>query len=529
MPLDPLLSLILPLIAGASASELPADNPKVRVARRILDDMVDTHGPVGPLRRRPRLFIRRPGAASGHRVAWTDPKREAIVIDEPLYDLLREHSAIELEDGLALILGHELAHIALHPGWLADFGRLGPHAESTGARGAGAALEAEADEVGAFFAFVAGYDTLGLGPEVVDAIYDGYGLDEELGGYPPRARRREIAARTGSKAREAVAIYAAGVLTAALGAPEVAVDIFDHLVRRYESIALLDAAAVAALQRIASLDRDRRPLPIGFRVPKGIGDGAIPKSGSLRPRVAQESLLERATRWLDRAIARDPQQPALHVHAGVAALFANQPKRAVEAAGRARSAARKRHRYDASKRARAEAAAWLLEAQADLTRGQKEAGRKKLRTAARLGSPEARQALELDGPKEDDASPPSPTVRPWPQARVVRVPHDDHGLTIRWSRDRPLPTRLEIRAEGHAWRLSATKTGDGAKTDAGLEKGATREEAIRRHGRPSATVSTGRGRFLRYGEKTGLIVHLTREDRVQGWWMFERVEAPEGE
>lgn len=499
----------------AVAADLEPSNPKVARARSVLDQLVDSSGPVGPRHVRPRLLVRAMGSRGPQRIAWTEPKADAIVIDEKLYDLLRDSRDIALEDGLALILGHELAHVRLHEGWNAAYGLNSSDASTSGLEPA--EVELEADELGTFLAFVAGFDTLGLGPRVVDAIYAGYGLDDTLGDYPPRSKRRAIAADADADAVEAAALYTAGFLSAAGGAPGAALALFEHLARRYPSSAVLDAAAVSALLRVMELDHDDRRLPIGFSVPHGLGEGVVPKVGVAPPRIRQTHLIRRARLHLAAVLAQGPAAPQWHVHIGALELLDERPKAALDAAARVDKLNRGRGRS-----ARLEAEAWLLRGWALKSLGRSAESRRSFRRARALGSAIPQLTARAPASAGTDSRPLPPVLA----AQTRTVPADDGPLELTWGHADPLPTQLELRHRRRIWRWAATEAGDGARTPAGLQKGDSTARLLKLHGAPHAETPAGRGRVLRFGEREGILVWL-RADRVEGWWRFEqRPEEP---
>ena len=504
-------SIAVSAVAAGAVPFLTGKSPKVRAAQRVLDDLLATHGASA----RPGLLVARSGFGGARRVAWVDLERRAIVVEENLLDLLRDRLGDQRADGLALVLGHELAHVLLHPGWQAGFGSL--PARSKAIR----ELEAEADEVGAFMAFVAGYDTLTLGPDVIDLVYSAYGLDDQLAGYPSRTERRTLAVATSSAARAAAALYAAGVLSSVLGQHDTAVELLAELADRYPGVAMLDAAAVAALQSVQHLDADPRALPIGFEVQSGLGSGAIPKALPPPSRRKQDQLLARAETWLARARLHDGGHPAVILHDAARLLLLDRPKAALARAREARESAIVRHRYDDVRRKRAMAASWLVEGLAH-------------EAAARL--PDAREAFEQAHEHGDEGAaynlarldgetPPTPRALPQPAgAKDTRFVGDGvlrvGSTVVKWRARDGLPRALEVMSRDRRWRLWSTVAGDGAQTSRGLRKGMSRQDTERRYGPPSRTVSSGRGTFLAFGRRHGLVIHFDRSGRVEGWWHF---------
>lgn len=528
-----LVSLALASLS-AGAATLPKESPKVRRAEAIFDALLSTHGRFNRQQPAPRLLIEAVGTKGRSRIAWTDPARNAVVIEEELYDLLRDTDRVPLEDGLAFVLGHELAHVFLHPGWRGDFGQGMAQRVPRSLRRhrSGADLEGEADEVGAFFAFVSGFDSLSIGPQVVDAIYDAYGLDTQITGYPSREERRAVAARTSPPARAAAATYAAGILFASIGEHALASRLLEDLSGRYPSLALLDAAAVASALRAEAIEGVGYALPLGFVVPRGIGDGALPK-GPLFAGDERARLLDAAVSRLRAAQARDPDHPEVALHLASVFLLKKDVEAAVETARFAR--ARAAQLTTGSRRERALGEASVLAGVARALQGDRAQAEKHFAEAARLGSEVGAVNLNLLKGRpipravahhEVGDAGDSPLD---PSAESRTLPCDERTpVTLRWPAEALTPSRIEVAVGRLTFHFEATRAEDGARTRAGIRKGMGWDELKERYGRPASVLTHGRGHFAQYGDsKKGLIFHLSEDDRVWGWWIYQqRVEEP---
>lgn len=102
-------------------------------------------------------------------------------------------------DAIAFLLGHELAHFTMGHGWGEDLQHFGDHSEvSRNIRSAQSAsnsyhlLETQADQKGAFYAFIAGFAPELVADSLVNRLYTAYGWKSQTTGYPDRPVREEL-------------------------------------------------------------------------------------------------------------------------------------------------------------------------------------------------------------------------------------------------------------------------------------------------------------------------------------------------
>ena len=131
---------------------------------------------------------------------------------------------------LAFILGHELAHSyeteleEETTSFLAYDRHL--HGRTF--------FEEAADLQGVFMAYLAGYKTLDIMPQVIDKIYDEFGLNSNLSGYPPLLERQNTTKKVQKMTKELVHIYEAGNYLLAIGKYDMAVSCFEHVENWYK-------------------------------------------------------------------------------------------------------------------------------------------------------------------------------------------------------------------------------------------------------------------------------------------------------
>ena len=339
------------LVAGSHVEgqkELPRTHPKYKTAKGVFDRLVRS---IGDGRTKPRFFVRPSDVPGRMRVAWFDPKKNAIGLEEDTYDLCVSLGADSL-NALSFLMGHELAHYYKDHGWIGDFGSgftdLEVGQEMKALRRDLSKLteiETEADYFGGFFGYVAGYETLNAADRVLDQIYSTYGLDENLKGYPSLSDRKIIADRSREDLKALIPVFDAGNALLLLGNYIEAAGCFDHIAKSFPSREILNNAGVArALQALNLFEsgevRYAYPLEIDFASRLSMAERyrGVEDRTELR-----NQLLEEARDLLQQAKLKDPSYATAHVNlacvydllgeAEMAAAMAGKGARLAEEAG----------------------------------------------------------------------------------------------------------------------------------------------------------------------------------------------------
>ncbi|WP_250631661.1 M48 family metalloprotease [Rhodoflexus caldus] len=296
---------------------LPDTSPKVKSARQVLNRLIEVFGqPPGD------------GVAPLLRIHAADPDSKLIlelnyrhgqaVIDmqESLYDLCLNKFSNHVQDALAMLLGHELVHLYANHQWIAQFGKPQRFAKEPNSSSPNAAAEKQADYLGAFYAYLAGYQPYNICEGLMSEIYIHYRLPDRLEGYPPKQERIATARESQTEAQELIAAFRTGLLLMATGSYPQAEQAFLYVIKRNEAVGLkgpkeaYNNAAVALLwQVIEQTNNQEMPyyLPVEsdvrLRKPRERGETATG---------ARQLLLNRCITYLDKALAIDKNyQPAL--------------------------------------------------------------------------------------------------------------------------------------------------------------------------------------------------------------------------
>jgi tetratricopeptide (TPR) repeat protein len=218
-------------------------------ARQVYNQIARVSGVSG---QPPRLIVisesQRQADRFKRQIAWYDHAANTIGIDRKtlgLWARMKDSGAC-----IAVFLAHELAHFYKDHRWGGDFGSRFPDSDiGVQVKALSAAnilsYEAQADDVGGLYSYLAGYDTLSLAPAVLDNVYAEYKLPPNLPGYPSLAARKEIAKKGAARLQILTPVFEAGTLLLALGRYEDAGRCFDRIAQTFPGGAELNNAGLS--------------------------------------------------------------------------------------------------------------------------------------------------------------------------------------------------------------------------------------------------------------------------------------------
>ncbi len=235
-----------------------------------------------------------------------------IELEERAYDVCSGFGADSL-NALAVLLGHELTHYYLDHDWHNSMGssfaseEMGHEMHQNGIEVKSMEhMESEADEFGGIYGYLAGFNTLGIGPELLDNIYASYGLEEEMEGYPSLNQRKRIAHDAQLKLQDLIPVFDAANYLTAMGLHEQAARCYKQILKEFPGRSIMNNAAVAlASESLSYFDRAEVAYDFPFEL-----DATTRLSTGLKGTAANVSvrnrLLKEAAELLSSAIATDP-------------------------------------------------------------------------------------------------------------------------------------------------------------------------------------------------------------------------------
>lgn len=556
------------LLATASlihaADSLPAENPKYRVAKKIYDDIARAFGDG---RLPPRLVLSPEGVEQRLIVAWSDPgnggdigitgslgdaQEGYIAVEERVYDLFARPGR-DLEGALAFILGHELAHYYLRHGWAGDFGNsfasldMGKKMLKAASLDEVMRRETEADYFGGFYGFLAGYDTLGSAPKVIDVLYAEYKLPDKIPSYPSRLERRAIAERAGINLRKMVPLFEGANRLLLLKQYPEAARLYNHLARAFPSREMFNNAGVAYALEALSLFR---PGTLGYAYPfefdaetRLLGKSARGK-GLDQDKERRNRLLQKAADAFDQALARDREYAVAKVNLAAvnsllgdndtALVLANQAlelaKRQGEeltlanaqvARGIAYAATGNRERAQVDFAVAGNSGNRLAALNLALMAGEK--------PPVRLAAAEEKLPVRLAG-AEEKAAPREEVIAgisshaPFPKDKDVVTftlqgsAGGEPALTLYSRRGEGWERNLAL-IGGRMVNLVATIKGYPGESARGIALGSASAAVREKYGAPARTVTARQSTWYVY-DKSGIAFAIDQSGQVAGWLLF---------
>ena len=215
---------------------------KYTTTKKVMDDLIQAKGVRSMAA--PKLVMNN----AERRVAWAKPSKAIIGLEEKAYDLCATFGKDSL-NALAALLAHELTHYYEKHDWKNRFVKdFGGNNNSGNAGAEKLDIETQADFLGGFLAFMAGYNTLGIMPNFLEQVYNDYGFPDEITGYPSLTERQGMATRSLEKLAELIDVFETANYLIALEDYEGAKSYYDHILikEKYQSREIYNNLGVTA-------------------------------------------------------------------------------------------------------------------------------------------------------------------------------------------------------------------------------------------------------------------------------------------
>jgi tetratricopeptide (TPR) repeat protein len=507
-----------PGVAALSGSKMD-DTPKYEHALAVYNRLVQARGdfrfPV------PTFSMRR----EERRVAGMDYGLLEIVLEEKAYDVCAGFGE-NAEGAIAFLLGHELTHYyekhAWRRGFASDYKDLAIGLQLDSIYDA-AANETEADYLGGFLAYSAGFGLFDKGGEVIGKLYEAYGLPQNLSGYPSLADRQTLGLRTAEKLARLVEVFDMANLLTAIGKYAEAYEYYRYIIMEYQSRELYNNLGVTAVLDALQYFNENE-LKFRFPVELDLESSATKGDGMVNVRA---SLLQQAILHFDAAISLDPgYAPAYLNKASAFALLGDNSRARFYADTEARQAALngnyQKTVLDID----------ILLGILDWREGKEDKAKAAFKAAAEAGSALAARNLEIlrDEPLGDETATFGGLPRPERiDGQNLALVADDvkvdrkRSITIS-----PFLAFHQNPAQGENSRLfvnensrtdelifmHATGPGYQGKTARQIGLGDDRAAIVSAYGKPGRTVETPRGQIMVY--KSTIFI-LGAEGKLERW------------
>jgi len=253
--------LLLLLVSLASYSQ------EEKVLKQVYNSLIQSIGNQGQIA--PDIAL----VESERFVASFSPSKNSIKFERKAYEICTSFGKDSL-NAMAYILAHELGHFYKDHGWLREAGsayasmEFGKQLKKSRLRLDTLKIyESQADEFAGFYGHVAGYNVLGVAPEVLEKIYKEYDLPNKLPKYPSLDERIKIAEIAKDRMNELIPLFEFSLESYAIGEYSLAVFGFQEIAKEFPSREMFNNIGVCnATMALTLFDKDSVRLIYPFEI-----------------------------------------------------------------------------------------------------------------------------------------------------------------------------------------------------------------------------------------------------------------------
>lgn len=257
-------------------------------------------------------------------VAYLEGDGLSIGLEVKAYDLCMSLGEKEGENALAALLGHELTHFYEKHQWRRGFAEANNNLD-VGRTLMGADTdtiyrmncETQADYLGGFLAYSAGYPVYDKLPEFYDAVYKDYKLEKKMKKYASLDDRKALAVRSLENLNKLVDVFEMANLLTAIGQFEQARSYYQYILIQYQGREVYNNLGVLTV--LFSLQYfNGSEMPYRLPLQLDLNFGADSRSGAAENEQIRKDLLEEAIRYFDNATAMDSKYAPAYQNKAVA-------------------------------------------------------------------------------------------------------------------------------------------------------------------------------------------------------------------
>ncbi len=196
-------------------------------------------------------------------VASMDYQAMDISIELKAYNVAKKYG----DEAIAFLLAHELVHHYEKHGWRNQFADEIFDLETSKILSLvedGVANEVQADVLGGFLAYSAGFGLFEKGDSLINDLYKAYGLTNLLKGYPSKQDRIELAKRNKVQIEKLTALFETATYLTIIGKYKEAYAYYGYLLNKYQSSEIYNNAGMTCLlSGVSKID----PVNLPFKFP----------------------------------------------------------------------------------------------------------------------------------------------------------------------------------------------------------------------------------------------------------------------
>ncbi len=221
--------LFFPFVLNASHFE--------QTANRVLNALYEANGNF--IHDKPALVV----TEDNDNAAFYLKRSNTIELSTRVYDVCTNFCEDSLS-ALAFVIGHELAHAYQDD---LDIGSTSFLAYDHH-HDAGIFIEESADIQGVFMAYLAGFETISILPDLIEQIYVEFGLSKELDGYPSLEERQKTTVKVMQMAEELIHLFEISNYLIGVGEYELAQASYEYILQWYKGEEIYNNLGVSYIQ-----------------------------------------------------------------------------------------------------------------------------------------------------------------------------------------------------------------------------------------------------------------------------------------
>lgn len=282
---------------------------KKTILKAVFDNIVNAYGNA---KAPPALELIASNKTEHNPAFYISTPIPTIKVEEQAFDICMQFGKDSL-NALSIILSHELAHYYNDHGWCSDYAfairnsALGKKLRDQ-SKGDIIKYETQADNYGFYYSAIAGYAPFDIFDNLIDKIYSGYKLPDNVFGYPGKEERKMIGRQAQEKISQLYPVFEAGTILTYAGKYEEAIECFKYLCKFFPSRENYNNLGVARLLLALKLKPLQAvefiyPVEIDMISRLQISRGRGPEEDN---QVRMTSLLQAAQKDFELAISLDP-------------------------------------------------------------------------------------------------------------------------------------------------------------------------------------------------------------------------------
>lgn len=250
----------------------------------------------------PTFFI----STGSSKVAFISADSKSIAIEEQALELCKKQGD-NFENALAALLGHELIHFYEKHLWRDEFTTDFQGLDITTKLSAlqdRVLNETQADYLGGFLAYSAGYDVFEGLPHLLDQVYKAYKLKDDMKGYPSLKDRQTLASRSVEKLKGLVEIFEMANVMTAIGRYDEARALYRQILGDYQGREIYNNLGIVTFLEAKSFFEEK-DMPFQLPIELEAGFAASGRGFGDNIEETRKRLLNEAITYFNYAIGLD--------------------------------------------------------------------------------------------------------------------------------------------------------------------------------------------------------------------------------